>query len=59
MCYNDDKMIFDFDDNKIAKGRVGLWAADDSQAQFDDVKITIIGAGESAPAAAPAASASP
>lgn len=59
MCYNDDKMIFDFDDSKIAKGRVGLWAADDSQAQFDDVKITIIGAGESAPAAAPAASASP
>ncbi len=59
MCYDDDKMIFDFDDSKIAKGKVGLWAADDSQAQFDDVKITIIGAGESPSAAAPAASASP
>lgn len=58
-CYDNDKMIFDFDDKKIAKGRVGLWAADDSQAQFDDVKITIIGAGESVPAATPAASASP
>jgi 3-keto-disaccharide hydrolase len=55
-CYDNDKMIFDFDDKKIAKGKIGLWARDDSQAQFDDVKITIIGAGESA---APAASASP
>jgi hypothetical protein len=51
-CYDNDKMIFDFDDKKIAKGKVGLWARDDSQAQFDDVKITIIGTGESAPAAA-------
>src|ERR1700674_5549701 len=58
-CYDNDKMIFDFDDKKIAKGKVGLWARDDSPAQFDDVKITITGAGESAPAAAPAASASP
>jgi hypothetical protein len=56
-CYDDDKMIFDFDDNKIAKGKIGLWAADDSQAQFDDVKLTVIGAGESG--AAPAAAASP
>jgi Domain of Unknown Function (DUF1080) len=56
-CYDDDKMIFDFDDNKIAKGKIGLWAADDSQAQFDDVKLTVLGAGESA--AAPAASPSP
>ncbi|HZC45751.1 MAG TPA: family 16 glycoside hydrolase [Candidatus Acidoferrum sp.] len=58
-CYHDDKMIFDFDDNKIAKGKIGLWAQDDSQAEFDDVKITIIGAGEAAPTPAPAASASP
>jgi hypothetical protein len=56
-CYDDDKMIFDFDDPKIAKGKIGLWAADDSQAQFDDVKLTVIGAGESG--AAPAAAASP
>jgi Domain of Unknown Function (DUF1080) len=59
-CYDDDKMVFDYDDNKIAKGRIGVWAADDSQAQFDDVKITVLGAGDSgAPAAAPAASSSP
>jgi hypothetical protein len=50
-------MIFDFDDNKIAKGKIGLWARDDSQAQFDDVKITILGAGDSG--AAPAAASSP
>jgi hypothetical protein len=54
-CYDDDKMIFDFDDNKIAKGKIGVWARDDSQAQFDDVKITLPIAGQSAeaPAAAP------
>ena len=33
-CYDDDKMIFDFDDNKIAKGKIGLWARDDSQARI-------------------------
>jgi len=58
-CYDNEKMIFDFDDNKIAKGKIGLWAADDSQAEFDDVKLTVIGAGEAAPTPAPAASASP
>ena len=60
-CYDDDKMIFDFDDNKIAKGKVGLWARDDSQAQFDDVKITIIGAGRESASRCPnrSASASP
>src|SRR5216683_3816082 len=40
-CYDNDKMIFDFDDNKIAKGKIGLWSSDDSQAEFDDVKLTI------------------
>jgi hypothetical protein len=59
MCYDDDKMIYDFDDSKIAKGKIGLWAADDSQAEFDDVKLTVIGEGESAPTPAPAASSSP
>jgi hypothetical protein len=49
-------MVFDFDDNKIAKGRIGLWSRDDSQAQFDDVKITKMVAGEAAPAASPEAS---
>ena len=55
ICYDDDKMIFDFDDSKIAKGKIGLWARDDSQAEFDDVKITVLGPGESAAPAAPAA----
>jgi Domain of Unknown Function (DUF1080) len=55
MLYDDDKMIFDFDDSKIAKGKIGLWARDDSQAEFDDVKLTILGSDDSgaAPAAAP------
>ena len=61
MCYDDDKMVFDSDDSKIAKGRIGLWARDDSQAQFDDVKITLLGSagGDSAASAVPAASPSP
>ena len=58
-CYDDDKMIFDFDDSKIAKGKIGLWARDDSQAQFDDVKITILGTGDAGAAPAPAAASSP
>jgi hypothetical protein len=40
-CYDDNKLIFDFDDSKIAKGRIGLWASDDSQARFDDVTLTL------------------
>jgi hypothetical protein len=63
MCYDDNKMEFDFDDNKIAKGKIGLWARDDSQARFDNVTITLLtGApaeGEAAPSASPAASPSP
>jgi hypothetical protein len=58
-CYDDDKMIFDFDDNKIAKGKVGVWARDDSQAQFDDVKVTVLAPGESPSTPQPSASASP
>jgi len=59
MCYDDDKMIFDFDDSKIAKGKIGVWARDDSQAQFDDVMVTVLSAGDSGASAAPAASPSP
>ena len=47
MCYDDDKMIFDFDDSKIAKGKIGVWARDDSQAEFDDIKLTVLGSGDS------------
>jgi len=59
-CYDDNKMIFDADDNKIAKGRIGLWAQDDSQARFDDVTLTLPLAGSSgAPAEAPSPAAPP
>jgi hypothetical protein len=49
MCFDDDKMVFDFDDSKIAKGKIGVWARDDSQAQFDDVKLTVIPADAPSP----------
>lgn len=55
-CYDDNKMIFDVDDGKIAKGRIGLWASDDSQARFDDVTLTLplaTAGGGAAPEAAP------
>ncbi len=53
MCYDNDKMEFDYDDNKIAQGRIGLWARDDSQARFDNVTLTLPPpSGETAPAAA-------
>jgi len=52
-CYDDNKMIFDVDDGKIAKGRIGLWASDDSQARFDDVTLTLPLAGAPATTAAP------
>jgi hypothetical protein len=46
-------MVFDVDDAKIAKGRIGLWASDDSQARFDDVTLTLPLASTSAAAAPP------
>jgi hypothetical protein len=55
LCYDDTKMVFDFDDSKIAKGRVGLWSRDDSQARFDDVTITKRLAGQAESEATPAA----
>jgi hypothetical protein len=56
MFYDDNKMIYDFNDNKIAKGKIGLYASNDSQARFDNVTITLPLAGG---AAAPAAAQSP
>jgi hypothetical protein len=58
-CYSDNKMVFDFNDNKIAKGKIGLWASDDSQARFDNVTITLPLAGAGGGEAAPAEAASP
>jgi hypothetical protein len=63
VCYDDNKMEFDFDDNKIAKGKIGLWARDDSEARFDNLTLTLLtGApteAEAAPSASPAESPSP
>jgi 3-keto-disaccharide hydrolase len=59
MFYDDNKMIFDFDDNKIAKGKIGLYASNDSQARFDNVTITLPLPGAEAGAASPAAAESP
>jgi len=58
MCYDDGKMIFDFDDNKIAKGKIGFWARDDSEARFDNLTVTLPMGGASG-GATPAASPSP
>jgi hypothetical protein len=61
ICYDDGKMIFDYDDPKIAKGRIGLWARDDSQALFDNLTLTLPlgGSSDSGTSATPAASPAP
>jgi len=59
ITYDDGKMIFDYDDNKIAKGKVGVWARDDSEARFDNLSITLPMGGSSDSGAAPGASPSP
>jgi hypothetical protein len=52
--YSNDKMVFDITDSKIKRGRIGLWAHDDSQPLFDNVTLTLPpGTGE--PEAAPSA----
>ncbi len=40
-CYSNDKMAFDVSDSKIKRGRIGLWALNDSQPLFDNVKLTL------------------
>ena len=40
-CYANDKMAFDITDSKIKQGRIGLWAHDDSQPLFDNLKLTL------------------
>jgi hypothetical protein len=34
-------MLFDVQDNKIAKGRIGLWSSNDSLARFDTLTLTL------------------
>jgi len=41
ICYHEGKMLFDVQDNKIAKGRIGLWTSNDSQARFDNLTLTL------------------
>jgi hypothetical protein len=61
ITYDDNKMVFDFDDSKIAKGKVGVWARDDSEAEFDNLTITLplAGSSDSGEGGAPSASPSP
>ncbi|HUO06400.1 MAG TPA: family 16 glycoside hydrolase [Candidatus Binataceae bacterium] len=40
-CFDNDKQIFDIEDNKLAAGRIGVWARDDSQASFDNITLTL------------------
>ena len=41
IAYDEGKMLFDVQDNKIAKGRIGLESSNDSQARFDNVTLTL------------------
>jgi len=41
IAYDEGKMLFDVQDNKIAKGRIGLWSSNDSQARFDNLVLTL------------------
>jgi len=41
IAYDEGKMLFDVQDNKIAKGRIGLWSSNDSQARFDNLTLTL------------------
>src|SRR5579862_6787233 len=47
IAYDEGKMLFDVQDNKIAKGRIGLESSNDSQARFDNVTLTLPLAGAS------------
>jgi len=40
-AYEEGKMVFDVQDGKIAKGRLGLWSSNDSQSRFDDLALTV------------------
>jgi 3-keto-disaccharide hydrolase len=43
LAYDNNHLVFDATDSKIAKGRIGLWASNDSQARFDNVTLTLSG----------------
>jgi hypothetical protein len=39
--YEEGKMVFDQQDSKIAKGRLGLWTSNDSQSRYDNLTLTL------------------
>ena len=41
IAYEEGKMVFDGQDNKLTKGRLGFWSSNDSQARFDNLKLTL------------------
>ena len=41
LAIDDGKLLFDVQDSKIAKGRLGLWSSNDSQARFDNLTLTL------------------
>jgi len=41
LAYSEGKLLFDVQDSKIAKGRIGLWSSNDSQARFDNLTLTL------------------
>lgn len=41
IAYDEGKMLFDVQDNKIAKGRIGFWSSNDSQARLDNLTLTL------------------
>lgn len=54
VCYHDDKMVFDAQDGKLGKGRIGVWAQNDSEVRFDDITLTLPIGQSTGGAAAPA-----
>jgi hypothetical protein len=61
LAYDEGKLLFDVQDNKIAKGRIGLWSSNDSEARFDNLALTLplAGAGGEAGGAAGAPAGAP
>jgi hypothetical protein len=55
VCYLDDRKMFETADSSFGKGRIGLWARDDSRARFDSVTLTILPPADSHALAAPEA----
>lgn len=64
LTYDDNKMVFDASDTKLAKGRIGVWSSNDSEGRFDNITLTLplataTGGEGPAPAGAPGGAAPP